>query len=243
MTAASKQSTNTGLRLLVLGGTGLVGSNFLIEAQNSSAIREIVTISRRSLPLFATLSKVSSILESDSTKWAGIIEEMDTFDIVFSAIGRVSHQRLHETVDRSYADYGLNMELATAAKSKGTKIFMMVTCLYNSILANWIPYFTHKQNLEKSLIRLDFDQTIILRPGPLIGERNLLDPGQVTDFTTSMSRLFYNSCCSWILEYPIHGHEVAKAGIHLLENKHRLHKVKFSSSDEMLHLAAAYNAD
>lgn len=240
-TTPTSTVTNSQAKILVLGGTGLVGSNFLKEAQKSSFISKIITISRRELPpQIGPLSKLSSIVEPDTAKWNDVISQMESFDIVFSGIGTTKGDA-KGFENQKLIDHDLNLRLAKASKAKGVEIFMMVTSFNNPYLTLAFPYFALKKQIEDDIIKLGFQKTIFLRPGPLVGDRSLLKPKQ--SFASTMSSIIasitYNTPCSTLLGVSIKAQEVAEAGMFLLETNVHLEGVQYVTSQEMFELAYA----
>lgn len=67
-------------------------------------------------------------------------------------------------------DYDLNLSLAKAAKASGVKVYVLVSS--GSANANsMFAYVKMKGELEDSVKALNFEHTVILRPGLLVGNR------------------------------------------------------------------------
>lgn len=175
MTTNSSNSSES--KVLVLGATGLVGSHFLKEAQDSAFITKIITISRRKSPDFEKLSKVTSIVNSDVAVWDNIIQELEPFDIVFSALGTTKGDA-KGFKNQELIDHDLNIKLAKAAKERGAKVYTLVSSFNNRFLSNFVPYFKLKNRIEQDIQQIGFEKTIFLRPGPLVGDRTALKPEQ-----------------------------------------------------------------
>jgi len=77
-------------------------------------------------------------------------------------LGSLEKQRL--------IDYDLNLDLAEAAKASGIKVYVLISSGAASS-ASRFPYIKMKGELEDSVKALDFDHTIILRPGLIAGDR------------------------------------------------------------------------
>lgn len=240
MPNATNSNNVSEAKVLVLGGTGLIGSTFLKEAEDSSFISKTLTISRRRIPLFDSLEKLTCIVEPNSERWVEIIEKMESFDLVFSALGTTKHN-LNESETQKQVDHELNLRLAGAAKAKGAKVLIMVTSFNNPYLTLSIPYFALKKEIEDGVTKLIFQRTIFLRPGPLVGDRSALNTKQSFSSVLSsvIARLTYDTPCSQGLGFPIRAEEVAEAAVFLLETNLHLDEVKFVSSREMFDLAHA----
>lgn len=68
-------------------------------------------------------------------------------------------------------DYDLNLELAQAAKAAGTTTYVLISTGAASTASSF-GYLKMKGELEEAVKKLDFEHTIILRPGLIVGERN-----------------------------------------------------------------------
>ncbi|EDO14770.1 hypothetical protein Kpol_312p9 [Vanderwaltozyma polyspora DSM 70294] len=214
---------------LVLGATGLCGSFFVKFAEKAAKFTSVNTITRRELDFE---SKANQIVEKDSTKWSELIPD----DTKYLFSGLATTRAAAGGLDNQYKiDYDLNIELAKAAKEKGCSTLVLVS----SAGANehsWIAYLKMKGEIERDMIKLGFDHTIILRPGAILGERTSHHKGFGNDFGVFVGRMFYRSKCQFLVKYPVYAEEVSKVGVHLaLENSDQ--KVQIIESSEILEIA------
>lgn len=94
--------------------------------------------------------------------------------------------------------------------------------------------------MERDVIALDFKHTIILRPGPLLGERtNSKQSGFGGNLTAALGTRVYRSRFQRLLGYPVYGDEVGKVGVHLALNTSGKDKVQFVSSKDILDISAS----
>lgn len=68
-------------------------------------------------------------------------------------------------------DYDLNLELAKAAKAAGTKDYVLISSS-GANSSSSMGYVKMKGEIEDAVKALDFEHTVIVRPGLLVGERN-----------------------------------------------------------------------
>lgn len=68
-------------------------------------------------------------------------------------------------------DYDLNLALAKAAKAAGTKAYVLISSSGSSS-SSPLGYPKMKGELEDAVKALDFDHTVIVRPGLIVGDRN-----------------------------------------------------------------------
>ncbi|KAI3402703.2 FMP52 [Candida oxycetoniae] len=155
--------------LFILGSTGLVGSQTVKYGLESKEFDKVVTVTR-SLPDFATDSKVDSIVESDTSKWSDIIHNIKPSPLAFISAFGTTRAKAGSAEKFKEIDYGINYESAKAAKANGAKVCVLVSA-YGASATSLFLYMKTKGELEDAIIDLKFDYTIILKPGVLIGER------------------------------------------------------------------------
>lgn len=225
------------MNTLILGATGLCG-NFMVKyALRANEIKNVFTITRSPLPdNQGEEPKITSFQEKDNEKWEKIIrsEIPDDLDILFTGLATI---RTIAGQDYQYTiDHDLNIELAKVAKEKGCKTLVVVS----SLGANENSHFFYprmKGEIERDLIALDFDRTIILRPGILLGDRLKKQKGMGNGTAVKMGNWFYRSRWQWLLAYPVKGEEVAKVGVHLALNSSK-DKVQIVNSDKILDITS-----
>jgi len=194
----------------IIGSTGLVG-NFIVK-HSPEFYKNVFTLSR-SQPDYTSDSKIQSILEKDSTKWASMLQSIEgPIDTFFSALGTTKAKA--GGIENQYKiDYDLNLELAKAAKAKGVKKYVLVSSIGASSGSRF-PYMKMKGELEDAVIELGFDHTIILRPGALVGERKE-DKGFLNNLMASVTSKFIDTPVAKYAMSPIHGEQVALAALKL----------------------------
>lgn len=217
---------------LVLGATGLCGRAILKYCENSRELGEICTITRRALPFQSTaVQKV----DKDTTKWGQYIPN-EHLEFVFT--GLATTRGAAGGFDKQYKiDHDLNIELAKVAKEKGCSTFVLVSsggAKEDSMFA----YMKMKGEIERDILALGFDHTIILRPGPLLGDR-LTSKGFVTDLFSKIGSWMYKSRFQALGGYPVYGDEVGKVGVHLAlkESAPNGKKVRIVESKEIIEIA------
>ncbi|KAI1632876.1 hypothetical protein F4809DRAFT_625775 [Biscogniauxia mediterranea] len=166
----------------VFGSTGLVGGEILSTLLALDACKTVYTISRRAPK--AESPKLSATIEPDSTKWTSTLKSLSPFpSAVFSAIGTTRLQA-GGIQNQWKIDHDLNVEIAKAARASGAKTFVFVSSAgTRGLLANQVPYSQMKRDVEDAVRDLDFEQAIILRPGLLLGKREVERAGE-TVFAT-----------------------------------------------------------
>ncbi|RAH78816.1 hypothetical protein BO86DRAFT_344627 [Aspergillus japonicus CBS 114.51] len=158
---------------VLIGCTGLVGSHILRNLIASEAIASINTFSRRSPPEASSSNKVHAFVSPDPAQWVAQITRPSAQQrptILFSAFGTTRAAVGGSLEAQSRIDHGLQLELAQATRQAGCRVCVLVS----SSTANensWIPYARMKGRIEADLKALQFERTVILRPGIILGNR------------------------------------------------------------------------
>uniref|UniRef100_A0A914YJS3 NAD-dependent epimerase/dehydratase domain-containing protein n=1 Tax=Panagrolaimus superbus TaxID=310955 RepID=A0A914YJS3_9BILA len=201
---------------LIIGATGLVGKSILANAEKSSFFNQIYTIGRRENPNVS--EKVKCLIEKDTDNWPTLItneaSEASESKIFFSGFGstRASAGSAENFVK---IDYGVNYECAKAAKDAGVETFVLISsgsANENSLLL----YLQTKGRLEKDIIDLKFQRTIILQPGALIGERDT--PRFFEGIMQKVMKCVIDTPLSF-LGYPIRGEDVGRIAVEVAEKQ------------------------
>ncbi|KAL2260939.1 hypothetical protein VTK26DRAFT_4923 [Humicola hyalothermophila] len=162
---------------LLVGSTGLVGSHTLTTLLASDAVGAVHTISRRAPK--PTSPKLHAIVEADTTQWApkltdGTLTPPPT--AVISALG-TTRAAAGGIANQWKIDHDLNVELARAAKQAGARHFVFVSSAgTRGPLSNRLPYSRMKNGVEDAVRELGFDTAVIVRPGLILGQREVPQP-------------------------------------------------------------------
>lgn len=148
--------------------TLLQGSHLLSTLLALPSISSVHAIARRQ-PSSAD-AKLTPLVSSENTQWASQLSSVKPAPgIFFSALG-TTKAAAGSFENQRKIDYDLNLALAKAAKESGVKVYVLIS----SSGANphsMIAYSKMKGELEDSVKALDFDHTVILRPGVIVGTR------------------------------------------------------------------------
>ena len=154
--------------ITLFGSTGLTGSNTLKSLLTTE--HPITTISRRSPA--STSPTLNALIEPETSKWAAALSELKpTPTAVISAIG-TTRAAAGGLAEQWKIDHDLNVELAKAAKQAGVKTFVFISSAgTRGALVSSAPYSKMKVGVEDAIENLDFEHSIILRPGMIMGQR------------------------------------------------------------------------
>lgn len=227
------------MNALILGATGLCGNFMLKHVVASNEVQKVFTITRSALLSNQDNPKVTSLQEKSNEKWGEMIKNdiPDNIDVLLT--GLATTKAVGGTEFQYTIDHDLNIELAKVAKEKGCKTLVVIS----SLGANKDSYFFYprmKGEIERDLIELGFDKTIILRPGVLLGERAKAHNGAGNGIATKLGNCLYRTRFQGWFGYPVKAEEVAKVGVYLAL-KDSNEKVQVIESSNILQIAAELN--
>ncbi|EMG49637.1 FMP52 Protein FMP52 [Candida maltosa Xu316] len=219
---------------LIIGATGLVGSEIVKFADTSSTLTDVKILTRRPPTIESTEIKV--IENADSLNWSETIKNNPT-EVLISAFGTTRGQA-GSAENFKKIDYGINYNAAKTAKENGTKIYVLVSALGASSKSHFL-YMKTKGELEDDVIALGFDHTIILRPAILLGKRGA-SKGFGNDLAQTVGNWTKNTFLQRFLN-SVEASDVAKVAVDLASKgvKGELkEKVQIIDSAEIIKLAA-----
>ncbi|KAL7791997.1 hypothetical protein V8C37DRAFT_381260 [Trichoderma ceciliae] len=154
----------------VFGSTGLVGSFILSNLLATGPFRPVHTIARRAPK--ASSPSLNSIVDPDTNKWPSALASLSPAPhVAFSAIG-TTRAAAGGIENQWKIDHDLNVEVARAAKQAGVKTFVFISSAgTDSFLSSTSPYSKMKKGVETTVKELEFDHSIVVRPGLILGER------------------------------------------------------------------------
>ena len=150
---------------LLIGATGLVGSEILKFALNDDRISRIRIFVRRTSVIAHPKLEEFIIDFENLNQWRHEIKG----DILFSALGTTLKQVGTREAQR-VVDYGYQLRIAQAAKINGVPNYVLVSAPNADPKSN-IAYTKMKGDLERDVMKLSFPKLTIVRPGLLKGPR------------------------------------------------------------------------
>ncbi|KAH8791895.1 hypothetical protein BGZ57DRAFT_555885 [Hyaloscypha finlandica] len=202
----------------LVGATGLVGSQILSTLLSHASITSVHSLSRRQPT--NTSPKLQPLLSTETSQWSTQLSSITPQpSIFFSALGTTRGAAGSFEAQRKI-DYDLNLALAQAAKASGVKVYVLIStggANPNSMMG----YPKMKGELEEAIKALDFEHTIILRPGLLVGERQESRPAefvvrQIAGFAGALSNGLKDF---WAQDGEVVGRAAVSAGLEALEGK------------------------
>ena len=150
---------------LVIGATGLVGSNLVKQLFEDKRFGKVITFTRRKTGLSHEKLEENLIDFNVPDSWQNLVKG----DVLFSALGTTI-----KTAGSQHAqylvDYTYQYNFAKAASDHSVPVYVLVSSAQASPESR-IFYSRMKGELERDIKKLQFKQIHILQPGPLEGER------------------------------------------------------------------------
>ncbi len=175
-------------RAVVLGSTGLVGSEMVRQLLADPSCSEVLTLGRRSSGHSHPKLREEVIDFECPHAWANLVHG----DVLFSALGTTIKKAGSETAQYR-VDHTYQLRVAATAAENGVPTYVLVSAMGSDPHSRFF-YPRMKGELERDVTALPFRRTCILRPGILAGERSEVRRGErlmlsVLRFTPAWSAL------------------------------------------------------
>lgn len=151
---------------LLIGATGLVGSEILHYALNDERFTKIKVFVRH--PTGVTDPKLEEfIVDFDKIgEWRHLLQG----ELLFSALGTTLRQAGTREAQR-VVDYDYQLRVAQSAKLNGAINYVLVSAPQSASNSSF-AYTKMKADLERDVMKLSFPKITIIRPGLLKGPRS-----------------------------------------------------------------------
>lgn len=156
-------TTNSNLKVIITGATGMVGEGVLHECLNSTAVAEVLILGRK--PYGLTHPKLTEIMHADFHNINPIADQLKGYDACFfcagvSSVGKKEEEFYHLT-------YTLTMHVATVlAQQNPNMTFCYVSGAgTDSSEKGRVMWARVKGKTENDLQKLPFAQVYNFRPG------------------------------------------------------------------------------
>jgi uncharacterized protein YbjT (DUF2867 family) len=197
---------------IVFGATGLVGNLLLEELINSAEYSAIKIFVRQSTGI--SEPKVEEIITDFSNPDS--FSARLTGDDLFICLG-TTIKKAGSVANMGKVDRDLPVKIAELAHKNGLKNIAAISSIgANENSKNY--YLRIKGEMEKGILSLNIENTVIVRPSMLFGERKEKRTGEVVGKV--VMKAFQPVLLGKLLKYrAIHARDVAKAMILLLKEK------------------------
>jgi uncharacterized protein YbjT (DUF2867 family) len=155
-----------GMKILILGATGLVGRNALAQALAQPAVTEVIAPTRKAL------TKQDKLMNPVAPKLELLLPEVTGWgpDAAICATGTTIKNAGSKEAFRSI-DHDLPLSFARLAHQAGTQNFALVSAIGASVDSSFF-YARVKGELERDVREIGFRSLTILRPSIIEGERD-----------------------------------------------------------------------
>jgi len=159
--------------ILVVGASGLVGSNILEHLENGDS--KITLLLRRRLEDKAHLKQIITEFNNIYN-----LDEIQAVDEVYIAIGKrlslveLLYLKKSKRKEFELVDFDYIRNIALFAKKLGAKSLGLISAVGANENSRNI-YLSVKGKIEKEIISMDFEKIVIAQPGHLLGKRQQED--------------------------------------------------------------------
>lgn len=151
---------------LILGASGLVGSNVLTALLADEHVARVTVLVRKLL----SVTHPKLIQVCTDFKDMSALDSIGSIDVLYSCIG-TTRKKTPDLIAYRAIDYGITTAVAALAKAKGCEEIHLVSSVgANANSSNF--YLKIKGEVELGIQALGFERCIIYRPSMLIGARN-----------------------------------------------------------------------
>lgn len=153
---------------------------------------------------------VSEFIEKDTTKWASHISSLSPAPSVLFCGLATTRAQAGGFANQYKIEHDLNIELAKAAKAAGTKTYVLISSGGANAKSS-MPYLRLKGEIEEHVKEIDFEHTIILQPGMILGHReeSRFVESIIQGVAGMMGKLHHSLRDSWAVSADV----IAKAAI------------------------------
>lgn len=161
----------SGQTALILGATGATGKHLLRELLASSKFSKVGEFGRRTTPLDGLPNKeklAQKVIDFEKVHEAGLNDEK--WDVVYIVMGTTRAQAgsmaNFRKIDQDYV-----VDAAKAARRPEHKQRLVYLSVAGSSLSSHVPYYRSKAETEIRLASLEYDDSIVCRPGLIFTQR------------------------------------------------------------------------
>ena len=192
------------MKAIVIGSTGMVGKQLIIQLLKSNDYTEVVSLVRRQSKVIHPKLKEHVINFDLPDTWSHLVSG----DVLYSCLGTTIKQA--KTQDSQFkVDFTYQYVVARIAAENGVSKYVLVSSA-GAHERSPIFYSRMKGKLDASILSLPFEVISILRPGQLYGDRDVNRPAD----KISVFIMFLLNKLHILRKYkPINASEVASAMI------------------------------
>ena len=197
-------------KAIVIGATGMVGTQLIKQLIENETYSEIVSLVRRASGITHPKLKEQIINFDEPENWSNVV----TGDVLFSTLGTTLAQAKNKEAQFE-VDFTYQFTVAKIAAKNGVSNYVLISSAGAN--SNSIVFYTSmKGKLEDAVKRLPFNVISIIRPGQLAGDRTEKRKSE----KIGLSVMHFINKLGMMKRYkPIYAHKVARAMINAAEKK------------------------
>lgn len=157
---------------LLIGATGLVGSQLLSQLLSDDRFGKVIAFGRRALETAHSKLETRVVDFSAPASWSSLVRG----DVAFSALGTTIKQAKTQAAQRQ-VDYDYQLEFAKAAAKNGVPTYVLCSAASANPQSGRF-YSRIKGELDRDVQTLGFERVRILRPSLLGGDRKEARTGE-----------------------------------------------------------------
>jgi uncharacterized protein YbjT (DUF2867 family) len=151
----------------LIGATGLIGQQLLLQLTADESLEEIRLLVRRPIPTNNARIKVIQLAFNDHRAIADALTGCDT---VFCAIG-TTRKKTPDLAEYRKIDFDIPVTLAQLSADAGVRSFHLVSSVGASVKSNNF-YLKIKGEVEDAVSKVNLARIILYRPSLLLGNRS-----------------------------------------------------------------------
>lgn len=198
---------------IIFGSTGLIGNLLLEELIHSAEYAEIRIFVRQPTGISEAKVLEYAVDFSNHDSYSSLITGDDIFICLGTTIKKAGSVKKMEEIDRD-----LPVKIAATALANGVKKIAVVSSIgANPNASNY--YMRIKGEMEQEIMKLKFENTAIVRPSMLLGERKEKRAGETAGKV--VMKIVHPLLVGKMKKYRgIHGKDVARAMIAILKQEY-----------------------
>lgn len=141
---------------------------------------------------------MKEFVEKDTTKWSPHLASLSPAPTTLFS-GLATTKGAAGGFETQYKlEHDLNIEIAKAAKAAGTKTYVLISAAGANAHSS-LAYVRMKGEIEEHIKEIDFDHTIIVRPGLIVGTRQESRPWEAVSraIATGLGHLYHGLKDPW----------------------------------------------
>lgn len=215
---------NSHIKAVVLGATGMVGSELLKQLINDARFAEVLVLTRRKLNI-ADKKITELIVNFDKPEdWLSQIQG----DVLFSAFG-TTIKKAGSQENQYKIDYSYQWQVAKAASDNRMQSYILISALGANASSSMF-YNRMKGELDVAVQKLNFENVTILKPSLLDGNRKEQRVGEKLGLLVFRFIKYIPGLRTY---RPIHVEIVAKAMVNAVFKLNKINSIESSKIFEL----------